>query len=307
MVYSNGFGVKIITDTDQDKLKRDIYNYVALYNNTEYKLQLVNDRSTDAMADVFIEGESVGTWFIPAHNDITIDRPANVARRFTFFKETDSRAIGSGVTPGESINGLIRVIFYPKKQQYIAVTQPTSPLFVASGIPNIPHTKRYETLYGLQQSPIPTLPSTAQFQQQPITSPAFKQQQAVSPSIPTLTQSQSNILALQAQKEMMTTPSIQQTISPLSPRVNNAYQSGATVLGRQSYQTFGMIRRFTDDEIDWSNKTEIVIRLIVKPENNIFISTAETSSGNMWNRQFVAIKDMTQPIPPRIDNYLPSI
>lgn len=40
MVYQNGFGVKIITDNDQDKLRRGRYNYVALDNNTEYELML---------------------------------------------------------------------------------------------------------------------------------------------------------------------------------------------------------------------------------------------------------------------------
>ena len=85
------------------------------------------------MAEVYIEGEHVGTWFIPRKDSITIDRPVSVARRFVFFRETDRRAISAGVTPGESLNGLVRVVFYPKKQQYIALTptiatvRPSSP------------------------------------------------------------------------------------------------------------------------------------------------------------------------------------
>ena len=107
MVYNNGFGVKIISDTDQDKLKRDSYNYVALNNNTEYKVQLLNDRSTDAMAEVYVDGDNVGTWLVPAKENITIDRPVNVARKFTFFKETDTRARSAGVVPGEVLTSII--------------------------------------------------------------------------------------------------------------------------------------------------------------------------------------------------------
>lgn len=284
MVYNNGFGVKIITDTDQDKLQRGTYNYVALSNNTEYKLLLSNDRSTDAMAEVYIEGEQVGTWLVPAKDIITIDRPANIARRFTFFRETDPRAIGAGVTPGESLNGVIRVVFYPKKQQYIAIGSP----------PRIMTQERsYLGFPGAQPSPrtpvVPTLSAPS------ITSPSLR-----IPSVPSPLQA-----ATQRSPEALRGyPPV-----PLSPRQSmiTSYQSGATVLGRQSNQTFGTVRRFSDNEIDWPNKTEIVIRLIVKTDRNIFISTAESSSGNTWSREFVAIKDATQPIPPRIDTYLPLI
>jgi len=246
MVCSNGFCVKIITDTDQDKLRREGYNYVALYNNTEYKIQLINDRSTDAMADVYIEGENIGTWFIPAHEDIVIERPADTARRFTFFKETDTRAVGAGVTPGESLNGVIRVVFYPKKQ-YIAISpRRISQPFLES------------TLLQPSISPLPTTVS-------------------------------------------LRPETLSRTVS--LPQ----YQSGATVLGQQSYQTFGSMRRFSDNEIDWNNKTEIIIRLIVKPKKNEFIKMTEARSPGMYQQRFISIKSGTSQIPPRIDNYRPAI
>jgi len=263
MVYNNGFGVKIITNQDQDKLTRGSYNYVALDNNTEYKIQLRNDRSTDSMAEVYIEGDRVGTWLIPSKEHITIDRPANIARKFTFFKETDPKAIDAGVVPGEFSNGVVRVIFYPKKQ-YIAISP-----------------RKYTSIQAPQQTrPIPTYPF-----QMPVKSPPVSYQRNALPST-------TNITAIP-------------TYRAVSPQVSRSkgYESGATVLGGKSSQSFGSAERFPDNEIDWDNKTEITIRLIVKPDDNLYISTAQSSSNNMWNRQFVAIKNASSSIPPRINNY----
>lgn len=300
MVYNNGFGVKIITDSDQDKLKRGDYNYVALQNNTEYKLQLVNDRSTDAIAEVFIEDKQVGTWFVPANEDIIIDRPANVARKFTFFRETDPRVINAGVALGESSNGLIRVVFYPKKQQYIVIRSspnvmlPSSPSGVTStGLVSPRITQQPLPSQSLQFPVLPTLIA-------PLASTSTLPSSIAPQQLQSLTSTQQSSMAL---KETRSGSGFQLTpISSYSPR-STMYQSGATVLGRDSYQTFGTMKRFSNDEIDWSNKTEIIIRLVVKP--NVYISTVQSSSPNQWSREFVAIKTYNQPIPPRID-YTPS-
>lgn len=218
MVYVNSFSVKVIAP-NQDKLNRNGYNYVALNNGTEYKLNLINNRSTDAMAQVFLEGNDIGTWFIPANSNITIDRPSNIARKFTFFTETDYRAQQANVIVGDSSNGLIKVIFYPKKQ-YIST--------ISTFYPISPYRSSF-------------VPSSL-------------------------------------------------SIKPSSPRsLTNEYKSGATVLGSNSDQTFGKKERFRDDEIDWDNKTEIVIRLIVKQERNKYIPVSNNN------------------IPPRIENYIPFV
>lgn len=249
MVYQNGFGVKVITNGDQDKLKRGRYNYVALENNSEYELQLTNDRSTDAMAEVYIEGEHIGTWFIPQNDSITIDRPATVARKFVFFREHDRRAIRAGVTPGEFHNGLIKVVFYPKKQQYI-IASPLVPHRATS--PRLSTTSSPRSLSPAPSSPTPSSPT---------------------PSSPR--QLSSNIASLSMVD----------------------YESGATVLGRHSHQRFSTMRRFSDNEIDWKNKTEIVIRLIAKSDN-IF-----TVDSQPFHRDYIAVKEVSSPIPPRIDYY----
>lgn len=115
MVTTNGFAVSIITDGFHDKLKRGYENYVALDNGAEYKIELRNNRPTEAMAEVHLEGQEIGTWYIPAKSSIIIERPSDINRKFTFFSEHDSRAQKAGVMIGSQINGLVKVIFYPKK------------------------------------------------------------------------------------------------------------------------------------------------------------------------------------------------
>ena len=375
MVYNNGFGVKIITDSDQDKLRRNSHNYVALKNNTEYKLQLINDRSTDCMAEVYIEGDLVGTWFINAKGSITINRPANTPRKFTFFKENDSRAKNAGVIVGQSFNGVLRVVFYPKKQ-YMAIGSPRSsyssfqtrpgnssssalsvspsrsgsmsprrsvlpmspsrsyqasrPVSVMSPSRSVPmspsRSAPMSPSRSVPMSPsrsVTTSPSRSYQASRPVSvmspsrsvpmSPSRSYQASrpvsvMSPSRsyqasrPVSVMSPSRSVAMSPSRSVPMNPSRSVAMSP-----SRSYQSGATVLGGESSQTFGSVRRFSDNEIDWDNKTEITLRLIVKPEDNLLISTAESFSGNSWERQFVAIKNNSSSIPPRIDDYIPII
>ena len=236
MFQTNNFGVNVISDTYNERVDRGgNYNYVALDNNTQYKLKLSNYRDTDAMAEVSVEGDKVGTWFIPANDSITIERPSDVSRKFTFFKETDTRATNAGVIPGESTNGLIKVIFYPKKPMAYIMTPTYSTMRTS-----LPSSSTF-----LPLSPRRSLQSTYQESISPMTSKSLA---------PMTTQSLAS--------GSLTTRSAS-AYSPkrvMSPR----YQSGATVLGDVSSQRFNSMRRFSDNEIDWPNKTTITIRLIAR-------------------------------------------
>lgn len=360
MVYSNGFGVDIISNNYYERLNRGQSNYVALDNNSEYKLRLTNDRSTDAMAEVHIEGEKIGVWLIPAQTNIVIDRPADVARKFTFLNERDSTAIAAGVIPGDTSNGLIKVVFYPKKPINIILfglrhdVPPTGRSLAPFGnrIATIPSSAagnvppRYGTY---PYSPIISQGATSPFVPIPPSSPA---RSPFLPSIPpslsssSLSQQRSLIPPVSPQRSVIPPVSPQRSlIPPVSPsRVYTGqssfmpvgtvgtflpkYQSGATVLGDSSSQRFGSARRFNDSEIDWANKTEIIIRLVVRTfqlnGGSGFISTVENTSisgwdnntignsgwdnntiGNSrWDNNPVTIKNrLNSSIPPRIEYY----
>jgi hypothetical protein len=253
MVHLNGFTVKIIPQRgDQDKVQKHGSNYVGLENNTEYKLFLGNDRNTEAMAEIHIEGENVGTFFIQAHNSIIIERPADSPRKFVFVSERDYRASQAGVIAGEFTNGLVRVVFYPKKEQVYTVKpsyfSPRSPRLLGSA-------------------------ETSSF--------------SVRPASPRLLGS-SETLSFSARPSSLSSSSF----GPSSPRAKSLtnYSSGATILGDHSNQTFGTKRRYDDSEIDWNNKTEITIRLVVKQEYIVNKPYVSISGRNTFQTR----------IPPRI-------
>jgi len=118
MIEENGFGVRVMARRGgEDVLDRNGRKYVGLDSGTEYQLELINNRDTMCDALVELEGERVGLWRIYAHDSIVIERPADTKRKFTFFDEDSPEAIEAGVRKGSSLNGLVKVTFYPKKRR----------------------------------------------------------------------------------------------------------------------------------------------------------------------------------------------
>lgn len=236
MVYENGFGVKIIASERKDETKavRNGFNYVALKNGSEYKILLTNNKKVPAMATIQIDGVDVGTWLLPKEDSITIDRPAHISRKFTFFEENDRRAVSAGVVAGDDMNGVVRVTFLPKKEEkYVSLDELDDDMMVPTRLP------------------VRSVRSA---------SPSFSMKSESLRSAP-----------LRAQSLMR--PSFSEG------------RSGATVLGSESTQSFKKMKKFSDDEVDWDNQTEIIIRIIV--EKGDFISIKRSK------------------IPPRIDNISP--
>jgi len=126
----NGFSINIINDA-VNHFKRDEHNYYSLPHLTEYKIALSNNRSTRCDAEVFVDGLSVGTWRIDQYETITIERPADVNRKFIFAAESSPLARQLGVQKNSYDNGLIKVIFRPEKinicrfSEYPYISTPT--------------------------------------------------------------------------------------------------------------------------------------------------------------------------------------
>lgn len=107
----NGFSLTIMGDghlVDSD--------YCALRHNSEYKIKLNNTRNVKCDAEVFIDGESVGTWRINSYDSTTIERPSGVSRKFTFLEESSREASQAGIFTGKRNNGLVKVVFKPEKK-----------------------------------------------------------------------------------------------------------------------------------------------------------------------------------------------
>ena len=108
-MYLNRFSVQVEKGRETDN------GYVELRHNTEYALRLRNDRNVAADAVVRIDGLEIGTWRIPAHQSILIERPANVDRKFTFYKLGSVEGNQAGLERNSDL-GLISVDFIPAKQ-----------------------------------------------------------------------------------------------------------------------------------------------------------------------------------------------
>lgn len=91
--------------------------YVRMRHNSEYQIRLGNDDNVVADAIVKIDGIEIGVWRIPANRNITIERPANVDRKFTFYKLGSSEGDQAGLERNNDL-GLISVDFIPAKSIY---------------------------------------------------------------------------------------------------------------------------------------------------------------------------------------------
>lgn len=121
-VLLNGFSLEILSSFGP--VEKVIYregNYFSLPDGSEYKLKLGNDHDTRVDAHVWIDGEKVGVWRINPYSSIVIERPHNISRKFTLFKEGTRRAIRAGVKNGDHETGIIKVIFKPENIYYSGI------------------------------------------------------------------------------------------------------------------------------------------------------------------------------------------
>lgn len=113
------FEVQVVSP-QAERFVRDGHEYVSLPSGSIYSLHLVNNGNTQCDAVVTIDDTKVGTWRIEAGDSVTIDRPANINRKFTFVDERvegTSRRSMTGSRVGDENNGLIKIVFKPAKQE----------------------------------------------------------------------------------------------------------------------------------------------------------------------------------------------
>ena len=117
-VTENNFSVEVLYNgANAQKVNKNNGNYFALPHNTEYKLRLSQSRSVNTDATVYVDGKEVGTWRLGKYRgSITIERPSDVAKKFTFLQEGTSEASDAGISTGKSENGIVRVVFKPEKE-----------------------------------------------------------------------------------------------------------------------------------------------------------------------------------------------
>ena len=92
--------------------------YVELEHNTQYTLNLRNNRSVRSKADVYIDGKNVGSFRLAPHETLKLERPVHDDGLFTFYKLGTPEAAAANLADGPDI-GLVRVVFTPELAQTI--------------------------------------------------------------------------------------------------------------------------------------------------------------------------------------------
>jgi hypothetical protein len=89
--------------------------YVSMHHNTQYSIRMKNDRNVPCDAVVTVDGNHIGTWRIQRYGIIEVDRPADKARRLTFYRLDSAEAQQAQLVKNDSL-GLVSVEFKPEKK-----------------------------------------------------------------------------------------------------------------------------------------------------------------------------------------------
>ena len=87
---------------------------VVMSHEEEYKIQIKNQSNRRSDVELFVDGSPVGTWRLNPYQTATLERPADVQRRFTFVKKESQEG---GLLGGKKSDlGLITAVCKPEKQ-----------------------------------------------------------------------------------------------------------------------------------------------------------------------------------------------
>jgi len=109
-MYLNSFSVRVPEGTEKES------GYVELNHGKQYTLVLRNSRGVSCDAEVTIDGKPIGSFRIDANSSITLERPPNEDKRFTFYKADtgDAQESGQADIVADSY-GLVQVAFKAEK------------------------------------------------------------------------------------------------------------------------------------------------------------------------------------------------
>lgn len=120
----NGFEASVL-DAKSKMRTRDGQHYICLNHGQKYRIAVRNDRGTRASVEIRIDGATVGKWVLGPHSRATIERPVDVPKKFTFYREDSGEAKSIGVEQGASENGLVECVFIAEHEQIQPLRRPT--------------------------------------------------------------------------------------------------------------------------------------------------------------------------------------
>ncbi|XP_068721444.1 uncharacterized protein [Montipora capricornis] len=105
--------------------------FVEIKSGTQYEIHVKNSHPYGCNLDISIDGYDVGGWVVDGGQEITIERSAYEAKKFTFYRVKRAPK-EAGIEPGRDENGLVKCVFTPEAFVGIPVIIPGSsqPLMV---------------------------------------------------------------------------------------------------------------------------------------------------------------------------------
>ncbi len=112
-MYLNNFSVRIPEGNETPG------GYVELSHNQQYSLVLKNNRHLRCDARIEVDGKHLGTFRIPKHETITLDRPAHDTGKLTFYEIGTVEGNKIGLTRDDPNLGLVKITFTPEKDEVV--------------------------------------------------------------------------------------------------------------------------------------------------------------------------------------------
>ncbi|PFX33141.1 hypothetical protein AWC38_SpisGene2023 [Stylophora pistillata] len=109
LVY-RGYSVEIIGG---EHFKTPEGEFVEMKSGTQYTIHVKNSHPYGCHLDISIDGYDVGGWALREGEEMSIERSAYEAKRFTFYRAKTAPK-EAGIVSGRSENGVLKCVFTPE-------------------------------------------------------------------------------------------------------------------------------------------------------------------------------------------------
>ena len=98
--------------------QKDLNGYVVMQHGQHYKVSMRNKTNKRCQASLTIDGKHIADYIINSYQTISIERPVDSIKKFTFYRTDVSypTPAQTGIIAGKYQNGVIEVTFIPEKQ-----------------------------------------------------------------------------------------------------------------------------------------------------------------------------------------------
>ncbi|CAH3041663.1 unnamed protein product [Pocillopora meandrina] len=87
--------------------------FVEMKSGTQYKIHVKNSHAYGCHVDISIDGYDVGGWALRRGEEMSIERPAYEAKKFTFYR-VKTAPKEAGIESGRPENGVVKCVFIPE-------------------------------------------------------------------------------------------------------------------------------------------------------------------------------------------------